>query len=444
MKNEDLLITLNDLRSLPGENEVVEFKEAKNSFDFNKLGRYFSAIANEANLSGKRFGWLVFGVENKNHNIVGTQFRPDKKDLDSLKSEVANKTTNRITFIDIYEIQVEGKRVLMLQIPAAPKGIPVGWEGHYYGRDNEELNALNIEEIERIRLQALAEDWSAAIIPDATIDDLDPIAIQVARLNYMNKFPANSIEVDKWNDETFLNKSKLLIKGKVTRTAIILLGKEESEHFINPAEVKIRWILKDSSGNDRDYAIFGPPILLAVDKVFAMIRNLKYRYLKDGSIFPEEVDQYEPYAIREAINNCIAHQDYTKAGRVNVIEAEDQLIFSNVGSFIPGSVEKVVIDDSPEEQYRNKFLVTAMFNLKMVDTVGGGIRKIFNFQRSRFFPLPDYDLREGKVKVTLTGKILSQDYARVLASNNDLSLEEIILLDKVQKKLFLNNEEENI
>lgn len=442
MTKEELLSILNELRELPAENEVVEFKEARNSFDFGKLGRYFSAISNEANLNGKRYGWLVFGVENNNHTIVGTQFRSNKKDLDSLKSEIANKTTNRITFIDIYELSTTKGRVVMFQIPAAPKGIPVAWEGHYYGRDNEELNALNIEEIERIRAQVLSEDWSAAIIPDATLEDLDPIAIQFARLNYMNKFPAFSAEVDKWNDETFLNKSKLLIKGKITRTAIILLGREESEHFISPSEVKIRWVLRDSSGNDRDYAIYGPPMLLAVDKVFGKIRNLKYRYLKEGSLFPEEVDQYEPYAIREAINNCIAHQDYTITGRINIVESEDQLIFSNVGSFIPGSVEKVVIDDSPEEQYRNKFLATAMFNLKMVDTVGGGIRKIFHFQRSRFFPLPDYDLNDGKVKVTLTGKILNRDYARMLATNTDLSLEEIILLDKVQKKLPLNSEEE--
>jgi ATP-dependent DNA helicase RecG len=442
MKREELVLILTQLRNLPAETEVVEFKEAKTNYDFGKIGKYFSAIANEANLKGNSFGWLVFGIENQHHNIVGSQFRPQRKDLDSLKSEIANKTTNRISFIEIHELQLPEGRVIMFQIPAAPKGIPVTWEGHYYGRDDEEINALNIEKIERIRSQVLAEDWSAAIVPNAVITDLDSPAIQVARLNYKNKFAGSAAEVDTWNDETFLNKAKLLIKGKITRTAIILLGKEESEHFINPAEVKIRWLLKDSQGNNKDYAIFGPPMLLAIDKVYAKIRNLKYRYLKEGTLFPEEVDQYEPYAIREAINNCIAHQDYTKAGRINLIESDDQLIFTNIAEFIPGSVERVVIDNAPEEQYRNKFLANAMFNLKMVDTAGGGIRKIYNFQRSRFFPLPDYDLSNGRVKVTLTGKILNQDYARILASHTNLSLEEIILLDKVQKKLPLTIEEE--
>ncbi len=301
---------------------------------------------------------------------------------------------------------------------------------------------MNLEEIERIRAQATTEDWSAATVRDATIADLDEEAIALARKNYKNKFPEKASELDLWDDITFLNKAKITIKGKITRTAIILLGREESEHFINPAEAKVRWLLKDANGNDKDYAIFGCPMILAVDKVYAKIRNLKYRYIKDGTLFPEEVNQYEPYSIREALNNCIAHQDYTKHGRINVVEMDDQLIFTNLGSFIPGSVEKVVKEDAPEEHYRNRFLAAAMFNLKMVDTAGGGIKKIFNFQRERFFPMPDYDLSGGKVKVTIAGKILEMEYARMLARNNDLTLEEIIMLDKVQKKKVLTDLEE--
>lgn len=438
----ELQHVLNDLRNLSSENEIVEFKEAKTGYDFNKLGKYFSALSNEANLKGKPFAWLIFGVENKKHSIVGSQYRTTRKDLDSLKSEIANKTTNRITFIEIYELNEPKGRVVMFQIPAAPKGFPIAFDGHYFGRDNEELSPLNLEEIERIRAQATTEDWSAAIVPDANLDDLDEEAILLARKNYKNKFPEKAAEVDSWDDTTFLNKARITIKGKITRTAIILLGKEESEHFINPAEVKIRWLLKDANGYDKDYAIFSCPMILAVDKVYGKIRNLKYRYIKDGTLFPDEVNQYEPYSIREALNNCIAHQDYTKHGRINVVEMDDQLIFTNLGSFIPGSVEKVVKDDAPEEHYRNRFLATAMFNLKMVDTAGGGIKRMFNHQRERFFPMPDFDLSGGKVKVAISGKILDLEYAKLLAQNKDLTLEEIIMLDKVQKKQPLTEYEE--
>lgn len=200
--------------------------------------------------------------------------------------------------------------------------------------------------------------------------------------------------------------------------------------------------MRDVNGNEKDYLIASCPLLLAVDKVYAKIRNITYRYIKDGTLFPEEVAQYEPYVIREALNNCIAHQDYTKNGRINVVESEDQLLFTNLGDFIPGSVEKVVKENAPEEHYRNQFLATAMFNVKMVDTAGGGIRKMFNYQRSRYFPLPDYELTKERVKVTIIGKVLDMDYARVLARHPSLSLEDIIMLDKVQKKIKLTDFEE--
>lgn len=444
MTEKELIAKLNELRRLPAETEVFEFKEAKNNYDFIKLGKYFSALSNEANLKGRPYAWLIFGIKDKGRTVVGSRFRPNHKDLDSLKGELANKTTNRITFIEIHELHLPEGRVLMFQIPAAPKGIPIAFEGHYYGRDGEELSPLNLEEIERIRAQAITEDWSAAIVEDAAIDDLDPAAIAKARENYKNKFFEQTKDIDQWDDITFLNKAKVTIKGKITRAAIILLGKPESEHFISPAEAKIRWLLKDAKGQDKDYHIESCPFLLAVDKIYAKVRNLKYRYIKDGTLFPDEVDQYEPFIIREAINNCIAHQDYTKGGRINVIEMEDQLIFTNLGSFIPGSVEKVVKEDAPEEHYRNRFLATAMFNLKMVDTAGGGIRKMFNYQRERFFPMPEYDLSEDRVKVTVIGKVLDIDFARVLARNSDLTLDEIVMLDKVQKKKKLTQVEEKI
>ena len=442
MTETQLKGTLNDLRSLDSENEIVEFKEAKNNYDFTKLGKYFSALSNEANLCRKPYGWLVFGIKDNDHSIVGTQYRSERKDLDKLKGEIANKSTNRISFIAIHEVNLPEGRVILFQIPSAPKGIPIAFDGHYYARDGEELVPLNIEKIERIRAQATKEDWSAAIVPAATLEDLDEDAIALARKNFKNKFPDKADEVDLWDNITFLNKAKVTSKGKITRTALILLGKDESEHLLNPADVKIRWKLMDELNNDIDYEIFGIPLILSVEKVFAKIRNIKYRYMQEGTIFPTEVAKYEPFSIREAINNCIAHQDYTKNARINVIEMPDQLIFTNQGSFIPGNVEKVVIEDSPEEFYRNRFLATAMFNLKMVDTAGGGIKKIYNFQRARFFPLPDYDLANDKVKMVLSGKILDLEYARLLAQNKDLTLEEIMMLDKVQKKLPLTDFEE--
>jgi ATP-dependent DNA helicase RecG len=442
MKEKDLQLTLNNLINLPGETEVVEFKEAKNDFAFDKIGKYFSALSNEANLKRKPYAWLIFGIEDKHHKVVGSRYRENRKYLDSLKEEIANKINNRLTFIEIHELKLPEGRIVMFQIPAAPQGLPVNFEGHYYGRNGESLSALNIVKLEKIRKQTAIVDWSSEVVPGASIDDLDLEAIQTAKINFKTKFPDKAQETDSWDTITFLNKAKLTVKGNLTRTTILLLGKDESEHLLQPANPKIRWLLKDSHGNDKDYAIFGLPLLLAVDKIYSKIRNLKYRYIKDGSLFPDEIEQYEPYTIREAVNNSIAHQDYTKGGMINVVEMDDQLVFTNLGNFIPGDVERVVKDDAPEEYYRNRFLATAMFNLKMVDTAGGGIRKMFNFQRHRFFPMPDYDLTEEKVKLTIIGKVLDIEYARLLARDTDLILEDIILLDKVQKHKILTAAEE--
>ena len=442
MTEKDLKAKLNQLLNLKAENEIVEFKEAKNTYDFNKLGKYFSALCNEANLNNAKCAWLVFGVEDKKHTIVGTKFRPKRSDLDNLKKEIADKTSNNITFIEIYETMfADGLRVLLFQIPPAPKGLPVAFDGHFYGRDGESLVALNIEELERIRFKLNVEDWTAVVIPDATIDDLDEIAIQKARIEFIKRNPKYINEVEAWDNSKFLDKAKLTIKGKVTRTALILLGKEEAEHYLG-SFVKIRWNLKTLDNQDKDFEIFSIPLILSVDEVYKKIRNLKYRYLRDGTLFPDEVLRYDPFTIREPLHNAIAHQDYTKGARINVVEFEDDhLVFSNYGSFLPKSIEDVVLKDTPEEVYRNPFLVEAMKNLDMIETQGGGIRKIFNFQRLRFFPMPDYDLSDGKFKVTIIGKILNEEFARILIKNPELSLFDILLLDKVQKKTPISNEE---
>ena len=434
-------VRLNQLLNQPGENEVVEFKEAKKQYSFDKLGKYFSALSNEANLCNQKSAWLVFGVKD-NQTVVGTSFRTQPKDLQSLKREIAEKTSNRFTFIAIHEVSHEQGRVLMFEIPAAPQGMPVAWDSHYYGRDGESLGALNLEEIERIRMQNRAYDWSAGILSGASLDDLDPAAIAQAREKFAKKNPKLAEDLLQWDTVTFLNKAKLTINGRITHTAILLLGKPEAAHWLNPASATISWILKDRDGLERDYEHFTCPLLLSVEDVFHKIRNLKYRYMKDGTLFPEEVDQYDPYIIREALNNAIAHQDYELGGKVTLVEFEDgRLCFSNLGVFIPGTVESVIRADAPESRYRNRFLADAMVNLNMIDTIGSGIRKMFVIQKNRFFPLPEYNLANQRVEVSIAGRVLDMAYARKLAQLPDLSLEDIVLLDRVQKHKPLTDEQ---
>lgn len=140
------------------------------------MGEYFSALCNEANLKGQDRAWLILGIDNDSHEVVGTNYKNSRPALDTIKKSIADQTTANVTFTEIYELNYNGKRVVMFEIPPAPKGIPISYKGHYYGRNGESMGGLNISEIERIRAQASMSDWSAQIVKDATIDDLDPKA----------------------------------------------------------------------------------------------------------------------------------------------------------------------------------------------------------------------------------------------------------------------------
>ena len=144
----------------------------------------------------------------------------------NLKNEVAQQTTGSLTYSQIHTVDIEGKRVVVFEIPAAPKGIPIAWQGHYYGRDGESLGALHINELEAIRNQVVQSDWSAGICHGASVNDLDPVAIDRAREQFALKNPLLAEACQSWDSVTFLNKAKLTIDGKITRTALLLLGKE--------------------------------------------------------------------------------------------------------------------------------------------------------------------------------------------------------------------------
>lgn len=197
-------LVLDKLLALPTENEVVEFKKAENQFDKDKLGQYFSALSNEANLKGIGNAWLVLGVAN-DKSVVGTNI--SDKQINEYKEEIAKQTSPRSSFINVHRIERGGKKVLLFEIPAAPKGHPVSWKGHKYGRDGESLGPLNDMEYDTIKNQINNFDWSAQIIDDATISDLSPEAILRAREEFTKKNQKLAEEIPNWSDENFLNKA---------------------------------------------------------------------------------------------------------------------------------------------------------------------------------------------------------------------------------------------
>ena len=167
MSHSEIEHLLASFLALPHETEHIEFKEAKRSFDSDELGKYFSALSNEANLNNQDCAWLLFGVRN-DHTVCGTTYRDNPNKLDSLKQEVANHTNGGITFIGIYEYRHPDGRVVMFKIPPAVKNVPTSWKGHWYGRNGESLSPLSMSEIDRIR-SGVPSNQSPTSIVDARI-----------------------------------------------------------------------------------------------------------------------------------------------------------------------------------------------------------------------------------------------------------------------------------
>ena len=418
------------------ESEVIEFKEARTNYSFNDIGKYFSALSNEANLRGLQEAWLVFGISD-DKRYVGTEFRK-QGNLQSLKKEIVNGTNERLTFLEIYELIIEKCRVIVFQIPPAIRGIPTTWQGAAYAREHESICPLPMNKVDLIRSQ-IGMDWSKEIVEDATIEDLDEGAIEKARELFSkrqsDRKKAKEV-LESLSDIEVLNKAGITIKGKITRTALLLLGKSESKFFFDGFIPRITWTLYNADNSVKAYEHFDIPMLLAVDKVYSKIRNEKYRYIAgQQTLFPDEVDQYEPELIKEIINNCIAHQDYRLRGKINVEEFEDRLVFINEGAFIPESIEQALEPGYKPPYYRNVFLCNAMVNLYMIDTNSMGIPMMYQIQRDKCFPLPTYDLNTtNRVKVTVYGKILDKNYTQLLRSDVELNMRTVFLLDQVQKQ----------
>lgn len=430
----------------PQENEACEWKEfksLKHSFSGTSGNDIISYVSALANMEG---GHLIIGIEDNTLEIVGIQDF-NNHTSQNIRLRIITKCPNLDSeHFSVEEIVTDDskKTVWIFHIPKHLPRRPVSAHERYWQRVDDSLVEMRQERHDAILKEPIFihNDWSAQIVPNATLDDLDPQAIKKARKEYKEKNPRKASECDTWDDITFLNKAKVTLQGKITNTALLLLGKEESSHFLSPAVAKISWILKDENNVELDYEHFGVPFLLSSTEVFSRVRNLTYRYIKDDSLFPTEIKMYDAFVIREALHNCIAHQDYHLNGRITVVEKPDELLFTNLGEFIPKSVERVIEQDSPQEYYRNQFLADAMVNLNMIDTIGSGIKRMFLKQKERFFPMPDFDLSTpNKVAVRIAGRIWDVNYTKLLMSKTDLDLKMVVLLDRVQKNLPITDDE---
>ena len=434
------------LRNYPQENahcEWKEYKNLKNSFCGDEKNDVISYVSAIANMEG---GHLVIGVHDKTLEIVGTDtYNYDRqKAILRLTERCANLSTEGL---DIEEFIADdtNRKVWVIHIPKHLPKRPVFAHNKAWQRIEDSLVEMTAERMSAILDEPIFSDtdWSAQIVPDATIDDLDEVAIAKARKMFKkvhNRIP--EAEVNAWSVETFLSKCGIMKNGGITRAAIILLGKYESAFKLRPAVAQVTWTRRDENKDVVDYEHFTVPFILTVDEILSRIENLTMREMPGGTLFPDTMKHYDDYTIREALHNCIAHQDYTMQQRINFGENPTYLFYSNAGNFIPGTLENALANEEPQAYFRNECLCRAMVDFNMIDTVSRGIKKMFNEQWRRHFPMPDYDIdaENRKVSVRIYGNEINEQYTNLLKTNKSLTLWDCISLDSIQKGRSIHEE----
>lgn len=422
--------------------EHKEFKTLKNSVSGRIREDVISYISAISNMEG---GHLLLGVVDKTLEIAGIEDTQDFT-IENLPFRVVGNCTNLSTeglFVEEFVTDDTNQKVWIIHIPKHSPRKPVYAHKIAWQRSGDSLIELTPQREAVILNESLSieSDWSAKICEGAHFDDLSQEAVDFAKQEYITKHPKLSDEVQSWSIEQFLAKAKMVKFGQITNSCMLLLGKDESAYLLKNINPQISWILKDNDNIELSYEHFGMPFLLSAKSVHDKIRNFKYRFMSDSKLFPEEMDKYDNWVLYEALHNAIAHQDYELRGRINVVEFPDKIVISNVGSFLAGDIEDIIQRDAPLENYRNDFLCKAMVEINMIDTIGSGIKRMFSIQKKRFFPMPDYVVENNRVQVTVYGKILNERYTKLLASNPDISLIDVILLDRVAKNYPIDDEQ---
>ena len=428
----------------PAENERHEWK-AWRTLKHNVSGSkgedllcYVSAVAN---MDG---GCIVIGAEDGTLVPTGIADTGDYSP-DNLPHRLLGRCANLPSLglhVEALHAADTGAQVWVVHVPRHAPRQPVLAHDKAWQRDHDKLVELRPDRLAAILNEPLVgEDWSAAVVPGATLDDLDPHALALARRQFADKNARQrwAGDIAQWSDATFLDKARLTVHGSVTRAALLLVGRaDRAVRLLSPHPAELVWKLPE----ERVAEAFAPPFLLATSELMSRIRNPIIKLFPESQLIPVQQPRYAAQLVLEALHNCIAHQDYARCERVVVEEWPGRLRLLNAGRFADGRPEDYFSGQRTPRLYRNAWLAAAMNEIGMIDKAGFGIKDMVRIQRERFLPLPDYKGSDAQQTVfNVQGQVLSLDYSRLLMSRPDLDLATVLLLDMLQKGELLNAEQ---
>jgi ATP-dependent DNA helicase RecG len=418
---------ISDLEALLAapEAERLEFKEAKANFHFEKLAKYCAALANEGG------GKIILGVTDRRpRRIVGTSA------FEEPGRTVAGLVDRLHIRVSCSEIQHPDGRVLVFDTPPRLPGAPIQFDGVYWARAGDELRSLPAEELRRVFDEA-GPDFSAGKHPSATLADLDSGLIARFRESWIRK--SGNTGLAHVASEQLLEDAELLVDGKLTHAALILLGTHAAlGRHLAQAEVVFEYRSSEASTPYQQRLEFRSGFLGFLDDIWKVIslRNETLHY-QEG-FFVRDIPAFNEMVIREAVLNALTHRDYRLAGSIFIRQFPQKLEIVSPGGFPPGiTPENLLWRQSP----RNRRIAEVCAKCGLVERSGQGANRMFEESIKEGKPRPDYSGSDDyQVALTLRGEIQSLDFLRFLEKVGQerqakFTTDDLLVLDSIQRDL---------
>jgi ATP-dependent DNA helicase RecG len=371
--------------STPSESEHLEFKEAKEQYDFTKLKRYCVALANEGG------GNLIFGVSDKHpRRVVGTSAFQDP-------SDVASKLFSALRFrIDVEEFGHDDGRVLIFHVPSRPNGTAYSLDGAYWMRSTHELVPMTEDRLREIFSEGKAEWLSEAAMSGCTAEQVIALLDSQAYFDLIGMpYPTNQGAVlARLEGEQLIH--RIGEAWTISNLGAILLAKHLEAFPLSVSRKAFRLVAYEGTSKVQTKLdqIGKEGYALGFEPLLSMLHSLAPKNHVIEQALREEVRMFPKQALRELIANALVHQDYALTGMSVMIEMyADRVEISNPG--IPPIPLERFID---EYRSRNERLADIMRRMGICEEKGSGIDKVI--AASEIYQLPAPDFRVGDVRTT--------------------------------------------